>query len=150
MAKKKTKTSRKRKPNYVKKTDISSRSPNHEIRSYFIDTTIELIEYLRDREENKQIRDKDKEKIRVSRVKAIINACNVGNRVLKDRQLDEYEKELIELKQGLMYDTSSGDFIEISPDKVQEIEDFDFKLERLREQGVWTLSVTRRKRLYHT
>ena len=65
MAKKKTKTSRKRKPNYVKKTDISSRSPNHEIRSYFIDTTIELIEYLRDREENKQIRDKDKEKIRV-------------------------------------------------------------------------------------
>ena len=136
MAKKKTKTSRKRKPNYVKKTDISSRSPNHEIRSYFIDTTIELIEYLRDREENKQIRDKDKEKIRVSRVKAIINACNVGNRVLKDRQLDEYEKELIELKQGLMYDTSSGDFIEISPDKVQEIEDFDFKLERLREQGV--------------
>ncbi len=132
MAKKKTKTSRKRKPNYVKKTDISSRSPNHEIRSYFIDTTIELIEYLRDREENKQIRDKDKEKIRVSRVKAIINACNVGNRVLKDRQLDEYEKELIELKQGLMYDTSSGDFIEISPDKVQEVEELEFKFEELR------------------
>ena len=86
MTKKKEKTSNKRQK-YVKKTDITSRSPNHEIRSYFIDTTIELIEYLREREHNKQIRDKEKEKIRVNRVKAIINACNVGNRVLKDRQL---------------------------------------------------------------
>ena len=135
MTKKKKKTTNKRQK-YVKKTDITSRSPNHEIRSYFIDTTIELIEYLREREHNKQIRDKEKEKIRVNRVKAIINACNVGNRVLKDRQLDEYEREMIELKQGLMYDKSSGDFIEISPDKISEIDDLDFKLERLRDEGV--------------
>lgn len=136
MANKKQKTTKKRKQKYVKKTDISSRSPSHEIRSYFIDTTIELIEYLRDREENKLIRDKEKEKIRINRVKAIINACNVGNRVLKDRQLDDYEREMIELKQGLMYDDTSGDFIEIAPDKVQEIEDLDFKLEKLRVEGV--------------
>lgn len=135
MTKKKEKTTKKRQ-RYVKKTNITSRSPNHEIRSYFIDTTIELIEYLREREHNKHIRDKDKEKIRINRVKAMINACNVGNRILKDRQLDEYERELIELKQGLMYDTSSGDFIEIAPEKVCEIEDLDFKLDRLREQGV--------------
>ena len=135
MTKKKEKTTNKRQ-RYVKKTNITSRSPNHEIRSYFIDTTIELIEYLREREHNKHIRDKDKEKIRINRVKAMINACNVGNRILKDRQLDEYERELIELKQGLMYDTSSGDFIEIAPEKVCEIEDLDFKLDRLREQGV--------------
>lgn len=135
MTEKMKKTSKKREK-YVKKTDINSRSPNHEIRSYFIDTSIELIEYLRDREHNKNIRDKDKEKIRVSRIKAIINACNVGNRILKDRQLDEYERELIELKQGLMYDTSSSYLIEITPDKVSEIEDLDFKFEKLREQGV--------------
>lgn len=126
----------KKKTRYEKKTDITSRSPSHEIRSYFIDTSIEMIEYLRDREHNGLIRDNDREKIRISRVKAIINACNVGNRILKDRQLDEYERDLIELKQGLMYDKSSGDFIEISPDQVSEIEDLDFKLERIREQGV--------------
>lgn len=140
MAKKQAKTKKKGKrkntTKYVKKTDITSRSPNHEIRSYFIDTTIELIEYLRDREHNKYISDKEKEKIRINRIKAIINACNVGNRVLKDRQLDDYERELIELKQGLMYDSSGEDFIEISPEKVCEIEDLDFKLERLRETGV--------------
>ena len=134
MTQKKKKTSQRRQ-RYVKKT-ITSRSPNHELRSYFIDTTIELIEHLREREHNKHIRDKDKEKIRINRVKAIINACNIGNRILKDRQLDDYEKELIELKQGLMYETSSGDFIEIAPEKVSEIDDLDFKLERLREQGV--------------
>lgn len=132
----KKKGKRKNTVKYVKKTDITSRSPSHEIRSYFIDTTIELIEYLRDREHNKYISDKEKEKIRINRVKAIINACNVGNRVLKDRQLDEYERDLIELKQGLMYDSSGEGFIEIAPEKVSEIEDLDFKLERIREQGV--------------
>lgn len=139
MAKKQSKTKKKGKrkntTKYVKKTHITSSSPNHEIRSYFIDTTIELIEYLRDREHNKYISDKEKEKIRVNRVKAIINACNVGNRVLKDRQLDEYEKEMQDLKHGLMLD-SSGDFIEVSPESVQEIEDLEFKFERLRDEGV--------------
>jgi len=120
----------------MKRTDISSKSDNHEIRSYFIDTTILFIEFLKDRELNKYIRDKEKEKIRINRAKTIINACNVGNRILKDRQLDDYEKEMQELKQALMYADSKGDVIELSPDKVQEIEDLDFRLEKMRESGV--------------
>ena len=91
---------------------------------------------MRDREHNKYIRDKDKEKIRVARIKAIINACNVGNRILKDRQLDAYEKELIELKQGLMFSDDNNDIIVISPDKVQDVEDLEFKFEKLKEAGV--------------
>lgn len=120
----------------MKRTDISSKSDNHEIRSYFIDTTILFIEFLKDRELNKYIRDKEKEKIRINRAKTIINACNVGNRILKDRQLDDYEKDLQELKRGLAYSENVEDIIELSPDKVQEIEDLDFKLEKIREQGV--------------
>ena len=138
MAKKQAKTKnkeRKNTTNYLMKTNISSSSPNHEIRSYFIDTTIELIEYLRDREHNKYIRDKEKEKIRINRIKAIINACNVGNRVLKDRQLDEYERELVELKQGLMFE-SSDDIIVLSPESVSDVEDLEFKFEKLRDEGV--------------
>lgn len=117
------------------KTNISSRSPNNEIRSYFIDTIIEIIEYLRDREHNKYIRDKEKEKIRINRLKATINACNVGNRVLKDRQLDEYERELVELKQGLMFE-SSDDIIVLSPESVSDVEDLEFKFEKLHDEGV--------------
>lgn len=135
-AKTKKKGERKNTVLYKKKTEITSSSPSDEIRSYYIDTTIELIEYLRDREHNKYIRDKDKEKIRVARVKAIINACNVGNRILKDRQLDAYEKELIELKQGLMFNTDNDDVIVLSPDKVQDVEDLEFKFEKLKEAGV--------------
>lgn len=121
---------------YKKKTNITSRSPSDEIRSYFIDTTIELIEYMRDREHNKYIRDKDKEKIRVNRIKAIINACNVGNRILKDRQIDAYEKELNTLKNGIMFDPASEDIIELSPDKVQEIEDLEFRFEKMKASEV--------------
>ena len=125
----------KRRKKYVKKTNITSRSPSNDIRDYFIDTTIELIEHLREREHNKYIKDKEKEKIRITRVKAIINACNVGNRILKDRVLETYESELFELKQGLMFD-SSGDVIELSPESVQEIEDLEHKFEKLRDEGV--------------
>lgn len=135
-AKTKKKGERKNTVVYKKKENITSRSPSDEIRSYYIDTTIELIEYLRDREHNKYIRDKDKEKIRVARIKAIINACNVGNRILKDRQLDAYEKELIELKQGLLFSNDSDDIIVLPPDKVQDVEDLEFKFEKLKEAGV--------------
>ena len=135
-AKTKKKGERKNTVVYKKKTDITSRSPSDEIRSYFIDTTIELIEYMRDREHNKYIRDKEKEKIRVSRVKAIINACNVGNRILKDRQLDSYERELVELKNGLMFSPDNDDIIELSPDQVSEVEDLEFKFEKLKQEGV--------------
>lgn len=121
----------------MSRTEISSKSDNHEIRSYFIDTTILFIEFLKDRELNKYIRDKEKEKIRINRAKTIINACNVGNRILKDRQLDDYEKEMNELKQALIYADSQGDVIEISPEKVQEIEDLEMKFEKMRDgEGV--------------
>ena len=133
---KKTKGKRKNTTKYEVKKNINSSLGNHELRSYYIDTTIELIEYLRDREHNKYISDKEKEKIRVNRVKAIINACNVGNRILKDRQLDDYETELLDLKQGVVFDTS-GEVIELSPEKMQEIEELEFKFNKLKEgQGV--------------
>lgn len=121
----------------MKRTSISSKSDNHEIRSYFIDNTILFIEFLKDRELNKYIRDKDKEKIRIDRAKTIINACNVGNRILKDRQIDEYERELTSLKQALIFDPENEDIIELSPEKVQEIEDLEHKFEHMKEgEGV--------------
>ena len=133
---KKTKGKRKNTTKYELKKNINSSLSNHELRSYYIDTTIELIEYLRDREHNKYISDKEKEKIRVNRVKAIINACNVGNRILKDRQLDDYENELLDLKQGVIFDTS-GEVIELSPERMQEIEELELKFDQLKEgQGV--------------
>ena len=130
-----TKKTTKKRAKYVP-TTITSQSSNHEIRSYFIDSLIEMNEYLKERELNKQIRDKDKEKIRIDRIKARSNVCNIGLRALKDRQLDDYEKELAELKHGLMLNSSSDDILVITPDKVQEIEDLEFKFEKLKEAGV--------------
>lgn len=88
-------------------------------------------EYLKQRELNGQIRDKDKEKVRIDRIKARSNVCNIGLRALKDRQLDEYEKELAELKRGLMLNDDDN-VIVLSPEKVQEVEELEFKFEELK------------------
>ena len=129
------KKGRPRKKKYVP-TTITSQSPTQQIRSYFIDSLIEMNEYLKERELNGQIRDKDKEKIRIDRIKARSNVCNIGLRALKDRQLDEYEKELAELKRGLMLNTDNNDVIVLSPESVKEIEEFEYKFEKLKETGV--------------
>ena len=129
------KRGRPRKKKYVP-TTITSQTPTQDIRSYFIDSLIEMNEYLKERELNGQIRDKDKEKIRIDRIKARSNVCNIGLRALKDRQLDEYEKELAELKRGLMLNTDNDNVIVLSPESVQEIDDLEFKFEKLKETGV--------------
>ena len=129
------KKGRPRKKKYVP-TTITSKCDTQTLRSYFIDSLIEMNEYLKERELNGQIRDKAKEKIRIDRVKARSNVCNIGLRALKDRQLDEYAKELSELKRGLMLNPDNDDIIVLSPDKVQEVEELEFKFEQMKESGV--------------
>ena len=89
-------------------------------------------EYLKEREYVGQIRDQKKEKIRIDRIKARSNVCNIGLRALKDRQLDEYAKELAELKRGLLLNPDNDDVIVLSPDKVQEVEELEFKFEQMK------------------
>jgi len=129
MTKKKTKSSKK-----FEVTSINANSPNHEIRSFFVDTAINTINYMQNKVHNGRIRNDEHEKIKIQQLKLIINACNVGNRVLKDRQLDEYEKDIEALKNGLMLNVEDDDdIIEISPEAIQEIEALDEKLARLKE-----------------
>lgn len=112
--------------------DINANSPNHEIRSYFIDTTIEAIRYMSKKAYHGRIRDSEFEKIKVQQLKVIINACNVGNRVLKDRQLDDFEKEMNALKHGLIIDVKAdNEIVEVSSEALKEIEALDEKLEKL-------------------
>ena len=119
------------------KVEITSESPNHEIRSFFIDTAIKSIDYMNNKVYNGRIRDKENEKIKIRQLKLIINACNVGNRVLKDRQLDDYEKDMEALKNGLMLNVESDDeVIELSPDALKEIEDLDERLAKLNDEAV--------------
>lgn len=114
--------------------EINANSPNHEIRSFFINTAIETIQYMSNKAYNGRIRDEEHEKIKIQQLKLIINACNVGNRVLKDRQLDDYERDLNALKEGLMMTAKVDDEpIEISPLAIAEIEDLDEKLEKIKE-----------------
>ena len=93
-------------------------------------------EYLKEREYVGQIRDQQKEKVRIDRIKARSNVCNIGLRALKDRQLDEYARELEELKRGLMLNTDDESIIVLSPEKVQEVEELEFKFDELRKGRV--------------
>ena len=116
---------------------VNSNSPNHEIRSFFIDTAIETIQYMSNKAYHGRIRNAEFEKIKIQQLKLIINACNVGNRVLKDRQLDEYEKDIEALKNGLNFNSENNDeIIEISAEAIQEIEALDERLEKLKEGEV--------------
>lgn len=116
------------------KVDIDANSPNHEIRSFFINTAIQTIDYMSKKAYNGRIRNDEHEKIKINQLKLIINACNVGNRILKDRQLDDYEKDLEALKHGLMLNVDEDEgIIEISPETIQEIEDLDEKLASMKE-----------------
>ena len=118
------------------KVNITSHSPNHEIRSFFIDTAIQTIDYMSNKVYNGRIRDEEKEKIKIQQLKLIINACNVGNRVLKDRQLDDYEEDMKALRDGLNFKLNNDDdVIELSPQAIQEIEDLDERLEKFKEEN---------------
>ena len=117
------------------KVDITSESPNHKIRSFFIDTAIKSIDYMNNKVYNGRIRDKENEKIKIQQLKLIINACNVGNRVLKDRQLDKYEEDMKALKNGLRIDyDNNDDIIELSPEAIQEIEALDERLAKMKDE----------------
>ena len=129
------KRGRKKRKEYVP-TTITAKNTAQEIRSYFIDSLIEMNEYLKEREYVGQIRDRNKEKIRIDRIKARSNVCNIGLRALKDRQLDEYARELAELKRGLMLNPDNDDIIVLSPESVGDIEELEFKFEKLKETGV--------------
>lgn len=129
------KRGRKKRKEYVP-TTITSKNTAQEIRSYFIDQLIEMNEYLKEREYVGQIRDQQKEKVRIDRIKARSNVCNIGLRALKDRQLDEYARELAELKRGMMLNPDNDDVIVLSPESVEDIEELEFKFEKLKETGV--------------
>ena len=116
-------------------SEINANSPNHDIRSFFIDTAIQTINYMGNKAYNGRIRNEEHEKLKIQQLKLIVNACNVGNRILKDRQLDDYEKDMEALKNGLMLNVESDDeVIELSPDALKEIEDLDERLAKLNEE----------------
>ena len=113
-------------------SEVDANSPNHEIRSFFIDTAIQTINYMGNKAYNGRIRNEEHEKLKIQQLKLIVNACNVGNRILKDRQLDDYEKDMEALKNGLMLNVDSDDdVIELSPNALKEIEDLDERLANL-------------------
>lgn len=112
---------------------ITSDSPNHLIRKYFIDKAIETIEYMSKKAYQGRIRNEEHEKIKINQLKLIINGCNVGNRILKDYQLDLLQKEMEVLKEGLiMKESSDVTIVEVSPQAIEEIEDLDDKIAEIK------------------
>lgn len=120
--------------NNEKNIKINANSSNHEIRSYFIDQSIKAIEYMSNKAYNGRIRDEEHEKIKIQQLKLIVNACNVGNRVLKDRQLDSFQRDLNALKETLLINAKiKEEAIEVSPLAIAEMKALDDKLEKIRE-----------------
>ena len=118
-------------------SEISSKDDSEDIRKYFIDKAIETIEYMSNKVYKGRIRDVQYEKIKIDQLKLVINACNVGNRILKDYQYDNLQREVSELKNAILYDSEGNEIIEIPPEKFNAIDDLDSKIAKL-EEDEWS------------
>ena len=134
--KEKTKGLRDIKKQY-KPINISADDDTEEIRKYFIDRMILTIEYMSAKIFSGNVRNKDAENVRINQMKAVINACNVGNRILKDYEYDKLLDEVYELKKAVIYDNDGNEVIEIAPDKFDAIDSLDSKLKKL-EENEWS------------
>jgi len=120
-----------------KPSEISSEDDAEDIRKYFIGRMIETIEYMSAKVFSGRVRDKDSENVRINQMKVIINACNVGNRILKDFEYDKILQEVNELKNAVLYDNNGEEVIEIAPEKFDAIDDLDSKIAKL-EENEWS------------
>lgn len=120
-----------------KPIDISANDDSEELRKYFIDRMILTIEYMSAKIFSGNVRNKDSENVRINQMKAVINACNVGNRILKDFEYSRILKEVNELKKAIIYEDDEGKaIIEIAPESYDAIEDLDSQISKL-EDNEW-------------
>ena len=134
--KEKTKGLREIKRKY-KPIEISANDDVEEIRKYFIDRMILTIEYMSAKIFSGNVRNKDAENVRINQMKAVINACNVGNRILKDFEYDKILKEVSELKSAILLDNDGASVIEIAPENYEAIGNLDSKIAKL-EANEWS------------
>lgn len=120
-----------------KPSNINSNNDAEDIRKYFIDRMILMIEYMSAKVFSGNVRNKDAENVRINQAKTIINACNVGNRVLKDFEYDKILSEVNELKNAILYDADGNEIIEIPSGKFDAIDDLDSKIAKL-EDNEWS------------
>lgn len=118
-------------------SDISSKDDAEDIRKYFIDKAIQTIEFMSAKVFSGNVKNKDTEKVRIDQMKLIINACNVGNRMLKDFEYDKLLEEVSELKNAILFDNNGNEVIEIPPEKFDAIDDLDSKIAKL-EDNEWS------------
>jgi len=123
--------------NSYKPIDISSKEDSEEIRKYFIDRMIQMIEYMSAKVFSGNVRNKDAENVRINQAKTVINACNVGNRILKDFEYDKILSEVNELKNAILYEDNGVKVIEVPPDQFDAIDDLDSKIAKL-EENEWS------------
>ena len=134
--KKKTQGLRAIKKKY-KPIEISANDDTEEIRKYFIDRMILTIEYMSAKVLSGNVRNKDAENVRINQAKTVINACNVGNRVLKDFEYSRILKEVNELKNAVLFEDDDGRaVIEIAPENYSKMENLDSEIAKL-EENEW-------------
>lgn len=118
-------------------SNISSEDDSEEIRKYFIDRMILMIEYMSAKVFSGNVRNKDSENVRINQAKTVINGCNVGNRILKDFEYDKILSEVQDLKNAILYDSNGEEVIEIPPENFDAIDDLDSKIRKL-EENEWS------------
>lgn len=100
-------------------------------RAYFLEVVNDVIINLQHKAIRGKVKNPRNEKVKIDYYRALIYAINTGNTVLKDKQLDELEKDLELLKNGLINIPDEDE--DISEEKLIEIAELDARIDKIKE-----------------
>lgn len=97
-------------------------------RNMVLDILSENIQLMNKKVRNNRIRDNDKEKIKVTQMKAVVYACKVYNDILKDDQVDKLEREIEFIKRAITEENTKEEI-------AKDLEVVEATLEKLNENN---------------
>lgn len=89
-------------------------------RDKILELLSESIGKLKNKIDNGRIKDEKKEKLKIEQYRALIYSCNTYNSVLKDKQLDDLDNQLTELKTLLINQQYNN---EATTEEIEEVEE---------------------------
>lgn len=89
-------------------------------RDKILELLSESIKNIKHKIDNGRIKDEKKEKLKIEQYRSLVYSCNTYNSILKDKQLDDLDNQLTELKTLLINQQYNN---EATTEEIEEVEE---------------------------